>query len=341
MDTTKVVECIRGVSAGRPVLMGFMKASDLCAVSFADVLDEDTGTGYQRRLNSKHSLDFRRYIRSEGSATIPLTFNLRPDLKPGWSIVDAGDGRARLSFAPGAGKVMAQVDCQHRLGHLADLDIQLPFMTFVGLSVREETEIFNVINSKAKGLSNSLLDFHDAQLASDLGRERPELYIAMLLRNEPGSPWHRQLDLGGTATSGMERRASLRTMQKAVRLFLIRSRLHKTMEIDQVAGIVLNFWNAVALVLQEAWTAPRKHMINKGVGVYALMEVAADLALESGGHAMDVRYFSAKLTDFALDFDWSSTGPLRGLGGEGGVREAVAQVRRLRMQRNARGVANG
>lgn len=334
------VDCIKGVSAGRPVLMGFMSARDMCAISFADVLDEDAGTGYQRRLNSRHSLDFRRYIRAEGSATIPLTFNLRPS-PDAWFMADMGDGRVRLDLDMAMRRIMAQVDCQHRLGHLDDVDVQLPFMTFIGLSVREEIEIFNVINSKARGLSTSLLDFHDAKLAEDLGRERPELFISLMLRNDPGSPWYQQLDLGGTATSGLERRASFRTIQKAVRRFLMRSKLHKATSIDDAARIVLNFWSAVALVLEDAWKAPRKHMINKGVGVYALMDVAADLVLEAEGRTLDVRYFSAKLADFALDFDWTNNGGLKGLGGEGGVREAVARIRRLRMQRNAKAAVNG
>ena len=83
---------------------------------------------------------------------------------------------------------MAQVDCQHRLGYLSDVDVPLPFMCFVGLSVREEMEIFGIINSKAKGLSNSLLDFHDASLAADLGVERPELFIALQLNTNSESP---------------------------------------------------------------------------------------------------------------------------------------------------------
>jgi DNA sulfur modification protein DndB len=51
-------------------------------------------------------------------------------------------------------------------------------MCFLGLTEREEMEVFNVINSKAKGLSTSLLDFHDATLAADLASDRPELFIA-------------------------------------------------------------------------------------------------------------------------------------------------------------------
>ena len=64
-------------------------------------------------------------------------------------------------------------------------------------------EVFNIINSKAKGLSTSLLDFHDATLATDLARERPELFIALHLNNNSDSPWYRQLDLGGSSTLGL------------------------------------------------------------------------------------------------------------------------------------------
>lgn len=196
------IDCLVGRSAGRAVLSGFAPAHVLHALSFADVLNEDTGRGYQRRFNSQHSLDFRRYIQREHSATIPLTFNLRPPADGVWSIANLDERRARLEIAGGAGRVLAQVDCQHRLGHLADLSVELPFMCFVGLTEHEEMEVFKVINSKARGLSASLLDFRDAQLASDLANERPELFVSIFLKNEPASPWYRQLDLGATRLLG-------------------------------------------------------------------------------------------------------------------------------------------
>src|SRR3984957_10802246 len=143
------VDCIRGRSAGRTVLLGYAQASLLHALSFADVLDEDTGRGYQRRFNAQHSLDFRRYIQEEGSATIPLTFNLRPRDDGAWQVKEMGGRRVKLELRAGVGKLLAQVDCQHRIGFLSDLDVELPFMCFLGLSEREEMEVFSVINSKA------------------------------------------------------------------------------------------------------------------------------------------------------------------------------------------------
>ncbi|WP_326522948.1 DGQHR domain-containing protein [Sphingomonas sp.] len=336
MNKMTTLPCMRGKSLERPVLLGFASARVLHGASFADVLDEASGRGYQRRLNSRHSLDFRRYAQRPESTTIPLTFNLRGSDGDGWSLQGGGEG-VILNLARGA-KPLAQVDCQHRLGHLSDLDVELPFMTFVGLTEREEMEIFGVINGKAKGLSNSLLDFHDAQLCADLASEKPELLVALHLKNEPTSPWYNRLDLGGNQVSGLERRASLRTMQKACRIL---TRRLKPRSLDDVARIAHDFWLAVAMVMPDAFAKPRGSLVTKGVGVYALTELAADFVLEAAATARcDTAHFAALVGDIAPLLDWSSDGPLGGLGGEGGARRAADILRELR-RRPRLAVANG
>ncbi|WP_072377289.1 DGQHR domain-containing protein [Hyphomicrobium sp. NDB2Meth4] len=336
------LDCFLGQSANRPVLLGYAPASLLCSLSFADVLNEDSGRGYQRRFNSQHSLDFRRYIQRPTSTTIPLTFNLRPREDQAWTLVSKSGRNRRLNLATTAGPLLTQVDCQHRLGHLADLALELPFMCFVGLSDREEMEVFNTINSKAKGLSSSLLDFHDAQLATDLAGDRPELLIALFLRNEPSSPWHQQLDIGGERTSGLMRRASLRTLQKAIKLFLCRANLAKDHTAEELCQVTLAYWQAVAATLPREWAQPRKHFLTKGIGVYALMELAADLCNEADRKMLPTaRHFCAVLGDFMTQFDWSSSGPLKGLGGESGVTTAVSLIRQSRARAHLRMVANG
>lgn len=310
------LNCLIGMSAGRRVAVGFAPARLLFALSFADVLVEETGRGYQRRFNARHSLDFRRYIHGENSTTIPLTFNLRPSVSGVWSLSEPVSGASTLTIKDSEQKALVQVDCQHRLGFLSDVDVSLPFMVFLGLEEREEMEIFSVINGKARGLSNSLLDYHEASLAGDLSREKPELYIALQLNTNADSPWLKQLDLGGTATSGMMRRASLRTMQKAVKKFLNQTQILRAESVETAAEVVIAFWSAVSVVLQDAWNAPRSYLINKGVGVYALMIVAADLYGESGKQTCDKRFFTTKLSEFLGDIDWSRQGPFQGFGGE-------------------------
>jgi DNA sulfur modification protein DndB len=336
------LECMRGCAAHRQVLLGFAPAGILHALSFADVLDEDTGRGYQRRFNSQHSLDFRNYIQNPTSTTIPLTFNLRPRDDGIWRVISHGKSGARLEILSSSVKVLSQVDCQHRLGHLNDLSMDLPFMIFVGLSEREEMEVFNIINSKAKGLSSSLLDFHDAQLSTDLAADRPEIFIALFVKNEPSSPWYRQLDLGGKPSSGMKRRASLRTLQKAIKRFITRTKITNSRSIEEAAQIVLDFWAAVAMVLPDQWAKPRSHLLTKGIGVYALMDIAADIYAEAPPrHVCNKRHFCGSLADFALSFDWSTDGSLKGLGGEGGVKAAVVMIRDARKKARFKVVARG
>jgi len=330
-----VIEGMIGRSAGRKVFLGFAAANLLHSVSFADVLDEDTGRGYQRRFNAQHSLDFRKYIQKPNSSTIPLTFNLRPNLKDKWRIA-AERQPATLELAKSSERILAQVDCQHRLGYLNDLSISLPFMCYIGLSEREEMEIFSVINGKAKGLSTSLLDFHDATLANDLAKERPELFIALQLNNNPDSPWYRQLDLGGASTSGLLRRASLRTMQKAIKRFLSQTHILRLRSPEAAAQVVLDFWASIAVVAREAWDNPRRHLLNKGVGVYSLMAIAGDLYLEAVGQSPDKKYFTARLSEFISDMDWSTAGTLKGFGGESGVKSAVELIRQARTTSHVR-----
>ena len=327
-----VIDCLRGESAHREVLLGFAPADLLHKLSFPDILDEDSGRGYQRPFNERHSQDFRRYIKGSGSATIPLTLNLRPITDDNWRIVELEGEYVRLEVRADAGKVMAQVDCQHRLGHLGDLPISLPFMCFIGLSVQEEMEVFSVINGKAKGLSTSLLDYHAAQLADCLAVERPELFIALQLNSQDCSPWARRLNLGGKTTSGLKRIASLRMMQQAVHTFLKSTAILSTNSVEATAGVILDFWLAVSDALPDEWADPRRHMLTKGIGVYSLMQIAADIFLEccEAGRTCNRHAFRTALCDFVDSVDWSTSGPLKGFGGQSGVAAAVEHLREAR-----------
>ncbi|NIN63837.1 MAG: hypothetical protein GTO63_03810, partial [Anaerolineae bacterium] len=102
----------------------------------------------------------------------PLTFNLRKELAGAWELRRRTNGRADLLIRPGV-RCLAQVDCQHRLGELYDSEVPLAFMAFIGLDLRTEMGLFVIINSKAKGLSSSLTDFHESNLINDLAAEAP------------------------------------------------------------------------------------------------------------------------------------------------------------------------
>jgi hypothetical protein len=82
-------------------------------------------------------------------------------------------------------------------------------------------------------------------------------------------------------------------------------------------------------------------LINKGVGVYALMSIAADLYGEGDGSFCDKRYFVNKLSEFASELDWTSDGPLKGLGGEGGANSVLEYIRTERKKHRLKVISNG
>jgi DGQHR domain-containing protein len=320
-----------GRCGDREVFIGFATAAELSQVSFPDILDEVTGKGYQRRFHREHSLEFKRYIQQPGATTIPLTFNLRPGRRS-WKL-KRGPAGATLTIDLAKGPVMAQVDCQHRLGYLRDSPIPFAFMVYIGLGIDEEMEIFRVINGKAKGLSGSLLDFTESRLVKDdLKAAKPELFIALVLHEDQNSPWYQRLDLGGNRTTGPMRVASLRTMQKAARRFLREAGLSNQSVDESVASSVVDFWMAVAIVLEEQWQRPRQHMLVKGIGVYSLMSLAGELYREgiAKGRVCNLDYYIAALSDFLHAVDWSNQGPLKGFGGASGADAALGLLRQMR-----------
>lgn len=325
----------RGRCGDRDVFIGFAPASVLHKCSFPDLLDESTGKGYQRRFHREHSLGFKRYIQQPGASTIPLTFNIRPEHSNSWSLqlVDGHSGMSVLKINGEAGPVMAQVDCQHRLGYLQDSPIQFAFMAYIGLSVTEEMEIFRVINGKAKGLSGSLLDFTEAKLTGHgLSSAKPELFIALRLQEDPLSPWFQRLDIGGTSIVSPKRQASLRTMQKAAKRFLKEAHIPAGHISDLAPNMAMDFWKAVSIVAQNEWIAPRSHMITKGIGVYSLMSLAGILVREAreGNRKCDLDYFIAKLSDFICQIDWTNQGTLQGYGGASGADAVLELMKQLR-----------
>jgi hypothetical protein len=123
--------------------------------------------------------------------------------------------------------------------------------------------------------------------------------------------------------------------------FLRQTHIHQSESPERAAQIVLDFWSAIATLLREAWDTPRQHLINKGVGVYALMSIAADLYQESvaSKQACERRFLMSKLSEFIHNVDWTSTGPLGGLGGETGVKAALTHIRNARSKKALRVVS--
>jgi DNA sulfur modification protein DndB len=318
---------IVGVCGSHEVFLGFSPAKILHKVSFADILSEETGEGYQRPRNKNHSQDFKKYIKREGSSTIPLTFNLRKEFQHAWRIERRRNGSAVLYIDQNT-RCLAQVDCQHRLGELYDEDIPLAFMSFIGLDLRAEMAQFVIINSKAKGLSSSLTDYHESNLLIDVASEAPHLFLAKKLNDDPDSPWFKLIRYGGETTSGLKRRTSFRMMQKAIYRFLLQTKGINLGKIDDIYAIVRDYWKAAQMVFAHEWADHRHYLVTKGVGLHSLTRLLADLVTIDKHENYSVNVFKNRLAPLKGKIDWSSKGMFAHAGGQKGVQEVHLVLRR-------------
>ncbi len=325
---TRTILGLVGSSGCQKVFVGFAPAHFLAAASFADVLNEETGGGYQRPINIKHSRGFKSYIATPHASTIPLVFNLRSELSEHWKIRELADGNASLEVDTEA-KCLAQVDCQHRLGGMGDSELVFPFMSFIGLDLRSEMALFNVINSKAKGLSSSLTDYHQTKLIGDLEKEAPHLLITNQLNTNPNSPWYRLVRLGGENTSGLMRRTSFRMLQTTIRKFLRRNGCKDLNDVESQYDVIASFWHSVRRVFSTEWDDHRHHLLTKGVGLYSLMEILGDLVERESRSTLSEDWFVSKLSALRGRVDWKSKGMFAHAGGRKGAHEIYQTLKAL------------
>lgn len=317
-NSSITINGIIGKCGNLEVFLGFAPANILYSYSFADILNEDTGTGYQRPKSPTHSRSFRQYILQPGTSTIPLTFNLRPDFARYWSLKKERTGIALLTIKPGRA-CLAQVDCQHRLGDMADIDIPFAFMSYIGLNLRTEMALFNIINSKAKGLSSSLTDFHQTRLIDELAQVAPHLLLAKRLNEDQKSPWYKMVRCGGESTSGNMRRTSFRMLQSTIRKVLKRMLEFGITNIEVQYQIITDYWLAVRRVFLNEWNNPRQSLLTKGIGLYSLMELLCDLVSISEEAGLDENWFIKKLQLLVPSVDWNSKGRFADAGGRKGA----------------------
>jgi DNA sulfur modification protein DndB len=322
-----IIKGIIGKCGNLEVFLGFAPANILYSHSFADILNEDTATGYQRPKNPTHSRSFRQYILQPGTSTIPLTFNLRPDLSRHWSLKKEKTGTALLVLKPGSA-CLAQVDCQHRLGDMSDTEVPFAFMTFIGLDLRAEMALFTIINSKARGLSSSLTDFHLTRLIDDLAQEAPHLLIAKRLNEDQKSPWYKMVRCGGESTSGLMRRTSFRMLQSTIRKVLKPMQESNITAIETQYQIIFDYWHAICKVFPKEWANHRHSLLTKGVGLYALMELLCDFVKISNEEELDKTWFIQKLQPLVSSIDWSSNGMFADAGGRKGAHEVYQALRK-------------
>jgi DGQHR domain-containing protein len=318
-ETIKLTIC-KGTAGSFPILLGSASLATLDGISMVDQFVMETKEGVQRPLDKKHATDFRKYIEralhGEKVTAPPLILSLREkaNIQNGYLLV------------PNKKSAMARLDAQHRMAFTADLDVELPFVIYYGITKEEEIEIFTTINDNQKGLQKSLVDSHKLALSANPEKEIPHIAIAAELNNDASSPWYQTVNTGGVSsqgTPGSKRKITLRTFQDANRVLISGPRCQNA-DYKEKYDAVRNFWQAVANTFPDGWTDNRKHLLMKGVGIAALADIGRDIIQECFANGDTSVAAISKYLKKLDGFDWGNkTSVLSLVGGQKGAAAAA------------------
>lgn len=310
---------------------GSAPLAHLALVSQADIFDQETNPdGLQRDLSPKHASDAYEYAHREPDPDYPRAYpevvlNVR-DKKvvqvERLGTVEDGMKLFRLSFDLDKmrdGKVaVSRVDGNHRLLH-ADGDDRrdplmssVPFQIHIGLTREQERSLFVDVNANQKGLNTSHLAIMRSRLTPEEQeiKEYPDRWIAKRLADDPDSPWHGLVHMGGSKkgarAQGLTRPVNFASLQGGVGRILGKSQyIHDLTEPEAQYVVIRNYWEAVKQTFDEEWGRPKDFLLLKNVGVLSMSVLGGtiiDRCIARG--TADTRAMARYLRQARNTFDW-------------------------------------
>lgn len=347
---------IRGINLNMPVYRGFAKLGDLARVSAPDTYNQDTNPdGLQRDLSEAHSRDGYHY--AQGSQDVPdhprawpeLLLNVRDPAVV--KVEDIGDLTApdlvrivvhedRIDLGQARPQI-SRTDGNHRL-HFASgdgkrgwppLEVSTPFSLTIGLTPKQEANLFMDINDHQKAMNTSHLAHLKARLAPEeiIVRHHPDLWIAEHLADDPRSSWHGMVHKGGQRAQGLKRRVNLAALKTGVRMTLqdsIKMRGFDPTDIYPRYVLIRTYWNAVAATFPAQWADHRAYLLLRGIGIWTMSMLGAEIIDRCLIDRVEPTALQDRMESYlrqaAMIIDWDArSGNIKGYGGRSGAREAA------------------
>lgn len=297
---------------GRVAYQGFVSSQVAINFSFSKPYNDPSGKGYQRPINKRRSIDFANYLsQGEDALYTPILLNATGN----WVF------HAYSKERPLFGRIIASskaslMDGQHRLSGIkeyvrtTDATLNVPFLAFHYLEEDEEIKLFNVINTKAKGIGTSLSKY--------LNRDNDDIsWVATNLILRPESPFFSKGTLIGKRTK--EKHITLQNLYNLVTLLIKKSKLENLTK-EKILSITLFYFNKIKELFPEQW---------EDFKTYRLTHIVSLNALAIAGNEILNRNFLSKsqqinstrllpLLENLKQIDWSTNGDLKYLKGVSG-----------------------
>lgn len=322
LSTNIVLESIvQSKMRGRVTYQGSVSSQVAVNFSYSKLFNDPSGKGYQRPINKKRCSDFADYLsQGEDSLYTPILLNAAGN----WEF------HAYDRQRPNYGRLICRkkatlMDGQHRLGGIkeyieqTDSTLNVPFLAFHYLDEDEEIKLFDVINTKAKGIGTSLSRY--------LNRNNDDLsWVATNLILKPESPFFSKGTLIGKRTK--EKHITLQNLYQIVNLLTKKSDLAKLPK-EKILNITMFYFNLIKELLPDEWDDYKNYRLTHITCLNALAIVGNELINENY-LAKSQQPDSVKVANKLLnlgEIDWSVSGELKFVKGVAGTKVLAMDIK--------------
>jgi len=311
---------IQSKMRGRVMYQGCVSSHIAINFSYSKPYNNSDGKGYQRPTNQRRCQEFAEYL-SEGEDSLftPILLNAA-----GYWEFHSYDKKHSNYGRLICKKKASLMDGQHRLGGIknyverTDSVINVPFLVFHYLDDDEEIKLFDVINTKAKGIGTSLSRY--------LNRNNDEIsWVATNLILKSESPFFNKGTLIGKRTK--EKHITLQNIYQIIKLLTKKSNLEKLSK-EKILNITLLYYKVISEILPEEWKDHKNYRISHVTCLNSLAIVGNGLINEyfsTKSNQVDSQKLTDRLANLTL-IDWSTKGDLKYVKGVAGIKMLAEDI---------------
>ncbi|MBU5349139.1 DGQHR domain-containing protein [Paenibacillus lautus] len=305
---------------GKVAYLGNVSASSAIQITYVKPYDHPSGKGYQRPVDNKRCNDFALYLsKGENALFTPILLNAESK----WEFSPYDKSRTALGRLICKGQA-SLMDGQHRLGGIkrytqdTNAEINVPFLAFHYLDEDEEIELFDTINTKAKGIGTSLSKY--------LHRNSDEnSWVATELIIRGDSPFHFIGTVTGKRVSG--RHVTLQNLYKVLELLTKPDEI-SSLSKEEKLTFSLVYFNVIKEQFNTEWLNYKEYRLTHIVCLNALAIAGAEIfSAAANRNQGKVDYnFIQKCVKRLKGMEWGAEGPLKYLKGISGSRILAGDI---------------
>lgn len=311
---------IQSKMRGKVTYQSYMSASIALNLTYVKPYDHPSGKGYQRPVDASRCSDFAMYL-SKGSDSLftPILINAGGN----WEFSSYDKQRPSLGRLVCKAKA-SLMDGQHRIGGIQQYiqetqsEINIPFLSFHYLDEDEEIQLFDTINTKAKGIGSSLSKYlrRDTDDVSWIATE-------LLIRRE--SPFYEKGSIIGKRSKG--RHITLQNLYRTVNL--LTSRI-STLQKQEKLIAAIEYYSALQANFPNEWADYKGSKLTHIVCIDAFSIAGSHLiakSLTENKRHIDIKVIKQYVSKIKNKIDWSADGRLKYVKGMSGSKQLAVELR--------------